>query len=159
MLTAVLLAATLLGQQADPEVLPPPPTESEMLAELRSERPTARVVDSVTRTLPNGSLRICGTMDLAGQIEPFMLQAEEGNRTSAIVTLAGQEPPASRPEPKPRYWKIGLIAPGGWDFVEDSRTDPRIQGLYAYNRKSALEFCPSLRPPEGVVWRTEVQHP
>lgn len=153
MLTAVLLAATLLGQQADPEVLPPP-TEAEMLAELRSERPTARVVNSATRTLPNGSLRICGTMDLAGQIEPFMLHAEEGNRTSVVVTVAGQEPPASRPDLKPRHWKIGLIAPGGWDFVEDSRTDPRVQGLYAYHRKLALELCPSLRPPEGVTWRT-----
>ncbi|HEY0925935.1 hypothetical protein [Brevundimonas sp.] len=156
MLTAVLLAATLLGQQADPEVLPPPPTEAEMLAEFREKFPDARIISHQILPMADGRSKICGAAEIAGRTEPLAVFPQEGDRTSVIVTLAGQRPPAGTPGLRPRQWEIKVVSPGLWNGVEGGRSDPRVQELDAFSRGLALQFCPSLRPPEGVTWRTGV---
>ena len=156
MISIFLASLALLAADADPEVLPPPPTEAEMLAVLRDKRPDARLIDHQTSSLVGGRLKICGTAEIAGQVEPFALIAEEDSRMSASVTLAGQQPPATRPGLRPRRWKVQVHTPGNWNFIEGSRSDPRVQGLDAHARQLALQVCPALRPPTGVTWRTRV---
>lgn len=157
MIITLWTVLALFGTQADPEVLPPPPTEAEMLAAFQAEQPGVRIIAHQATPTYGGRVKVCGTAEIAGQAEPFALFAEEGARTSAVITLAGQEPPTQFPGPRPRHWKTTVFSPGGWNFIENARSDPRVQGLDAFARQTALRSCPDLQPPAGVTWRTQVR--
>lgn len=148
----ILLSALVLATaQTDPEVLPPPPTEAEMLETLRTERNGARIVSTEAVRLPNGSTKVCGTAEIAGQVEPFALFAQEGPRRLPVVTLAG-ETPLPTPPLLPRHWKINVFGPDNWDAIEGARSNPHVQEMNAFARGMVQRICPDLRAPEGAVW-------
>jgi len=150
---ASLTLITLLALQSYPEVLPPPPTDTVMLATLAEKRPLARLVTQQALPMAGGRRKVCGTAEIAGQVEPFAVITEEGDRTSVVARAAGQ--PLGRASGRlARHWDIDVISPGAWAFVENSQSDPRVQDLDAFQRQLALRFCPMLQPPAGVTWRT-----
>lgn len=154
---ASLTAVALLATWSDPETLPPPPTDAAMLAALIEERPGARLVGHQVLPMAGERKKVCGTAEIAGQVEPFAVITEEGDRSSVVVTPPGQQPPARPPGLRPRHWDIDVFGAGAWAFIENSGSDPRIQNLDAVQRQLVLRFCPMLQPPAGVAWRTEIQ--
>ncbi|QDH73064.1 hypothetical protein [Brevundimonas sp. M20] len=155
----LLSALTLAAALTDPEVLPPPPSETEMLETLRSERDGARIVSTEAIRLPNGSTKVCGTAEIAGQIEPFALLAEEGPRSRPVITMAGETPPTAPPPILPRHWKVNVYGPGNWNAIQGTQSNPHVEEMNAFARGLVRRICPALRAPDGVVWAIPPEPP
>ncbi|MCS6625561.1 hypothetical protein N0B44_21855 [Roseibacterium beibuensis] len=155
MLLTAMLALVSGAQQVNSEVLPPPPTLPEALAEFERKLHGARVLSSSPTHFPNGGMAICGTAEIAGHTEPFLVRVIEGDRSRITTTLPGQEPPEDAVGLLPRHWDVVVTAPfrqqanGGAGHARASRN------LDAIMRGMVLQSCSDLKPPEGVRWETE----
>lgn len=149
-LSLIALSGALL-QAAPAADRPPRPTDEQMFAELRVERPTARILSQSSWNGGLGSRQICGLMDIDGAIEPFSLFTYWQDAEPSRVIIAGLPPS----EAKPAEWRVSPNGPRSADRDGDGDVDVTDRNRNALDRQMALAFCHDrnpITPPEGVNW-------
>ncbi|KQW84006.1 hypothetical protein ASC65_05125 [Brevundimonas sp. Root1279] len=145
----IALAAVLV--QTSTDVRPPRPTDEQMFAELRVERPTARILSQSSLNGGLGSRQVCGLMDIDGAIEPFSLMTYWQDAEPSRIIIAGFPPS----EAKPAEWRISANGPRAADWDGDGQVKVLDRNMNSNYRRMALALCQdrnAITPPEGVNW-------
>lgn len=167
MLFQLLIGSAALLQAAGGD-RPPRPTDEQLLAELTSQAPAARVLSSDFRDAARAGGRIgCGLAEVHGHVEPFTVftawkEAEEPLVRGMTITVAGDDgrprvhtvPP---PAPKPAGWSTHASIPTHEDHDEDGDIDRHDRNFDVLRRQSALNLCSHIAKPEGATWSTELE--
>lgn len=152
MLLVGLLALTLVQ-----EPRPDRPDDEALRASVTTQRPDTRLLTLDFTDSRRGGARIgCGTMEVAGVIEPVSVVAAWKPRSQIIVAVIGVPP---RP-PEEARWDIQVAGPTRSDRDNDGEIGWYDRSADAQARKMVQLFCPDLAAPSGVTWITESEpHP
>lgn len=155
----MLLAAITLALMANQAVAaipsrPARPSDEAILQKLAETRPDAIIVDHTARDVRDDGRVICGSARHSNTIEPFAAYAVWKEASSIRVIENGRAAPV--PE---AHWRLSAVTPSETpDSTGDA--DRRKRNSNALQRRLALNFCPDIAPPDGIVWTTTQEpHP
>ncbi|MFN3669481.1 MAG: hypothetical protein ACK4VY_09250 [Brevundimonas sp.] len=151
-MAVIALGLSLVSQEA--AAFPTRPTDEQLIAALREQRPEAQILYHAFEETSQGGGRVgCGMIEIGGTVEPFAVFTAWDFGSQSVVRMDGAPPPP----PEEAQWRIFVTAPTQADRDGDGAVDRSDRNGNVLDRKLALAVCDDLQPPSGVTWAVELE--